>query len=374
MAPPKSDKKRLRIGYLTTDLSSSGGWGRYSRSLAEAVSAHADVVALTSPLYSNDTTLAEVHVALPKPSFGVRAQIQTGLAVWRHLRSCDVIHCLVEAYAPAATFMGILYGIPVTMTLHGTYAVPPVRPSWKRFIMRAMYRRMPVTTTGSTYTEQKAREQAPLGECRFIPNGVNLEKFRRLPGVPKEHLILTVGMLKARKGADITITAFEKLLGEYPEAKLVLVAEDGHDAFSKKVHDMAETPILKGKVTFLEWIADEELVMLYNRASVFTLPARSDEGAFEGFPMCFYEANACGTPVVTTGGFGSEYAIKPGKNGLLVPQDDPEALAEAFKTILRDPVLAERMETAGKREAAEHTWEKIAIKLISLYNDVIAKW
>jgi glycosyltransferase involved in cell wall biosynthesis len=367
-----SSSKRIRIGFVAPELSSRNGWARYSRSLVEAVSHHAEVRVLTERNAQNDTILSDVHKVLPVAGFGLKAQIGVFLHAYRLLGECDVVHCLVEPYAPAAAFAAHMRGVPITMTLHGTYAVPPKSPGLKRFAMRYMYSRMPVVTSGSPYTEQKAREAASLGECRIIPNGVNLEKFQVLPSVQKEDLILTVGMLKPRKGVDTVLEAFAKIKDVYPALRYSVVADDSGDAFSKKVHAMVGDLGLTDRVTFHQHISDEELVALYNRAKAFVLAARTtDDGMFEGFPMVFYEANACGTPVITSRGFGSEYAIHDGENGFLVNQDNPEQVAEALSKLLDDDARYLAMRSRAIEEAKKHTWDKIAQILIGFYDDVI---
>jgi phosphatidylinositol alpha-1,6-mannosyltransferase len=279
---------------------------------------------------------------------------------------------LVEPYAPAVAFAAQLRRVPVTMTLHGTYSVPP-KNGLKRTIMRYMYSRMPLVTSGSVYTEKKTREEINLGECRIIPNGVNLEKFHQT-GVQKEDLILSVGMLKPRKGVDTVLEALALIKDKYPSLRYAVVADDAGDAFSKKVHSMVKDLGISDRVDFLQHINDSELVALYNRAKIFILAARAtDDGTFEGFPMVFYEANACGTPVITSRGFGSEYAIHEGENGFLTEQNDPKAVAETISKLMDDSVLYEHMQKSALEEAKKHTWERIADTLLTYYHDCIRR-
>jgi glycosyltransferase involved in cell wall biosynthesis len=363
----------LKIGYLAERLSSGTGTDRYSRSLSEAVSDCVSVRVLTMRGAHNDTTLADVRAVLPAPRFHPVAQVRVAWHVFRHLRGCDAIHSLVEHYGPGLALAGHFLGIPVTMTLHGTYAVPPATPSLKRWMMRYMYRRMPIVTSGSVYTEKKVRDVAPLGVCEIIPNGVNLERFRVLGGVEKEELVLTVGALKARKGVDIVLHALKHLAVSHPKLQYAVVGDDAHDGFSHTVQRLVRELGLEKRVTFYEHISDETLVELYNRAKVFVLAAReTSDGAFEGFPMVYYEANGCGTPVVTTTGFGSEYAIHDGENGLLVPPENPEAVAQALEHLFANKERYEHMREKALAAAQAHTWGNIAHILEAFYHRVIS--
>jgi glycosyltransferase involved in cell wall biosynthesis len=85
--------------------------------------------------------------------------------------------------------------------------------------------------------------------------------------------------------------------------------------------------------------------------------------------MVFYEAQACGAPLISTKGFGSEYAIKDGYNGFLTEQNDVEGTAAAIRKIMGNPGLHAEMLQHSLGEAEKHTWDNIAILLMKMYND-----
>lgn len=103
------------------------------------------------------------------------------------------------------------------------------------------------------------------------------------------------------------------------------------------------------------------------------LAAQTRDGAFEGFPMVYYEAQASGAPVVTTRGFGSEYVVKDGYNGFLVDENDISGIAEAIRKILSNPVLHREMIKNSVSEAAKNTWDHTAKYYIDVYNQMIKK-
>ena len=359
------------IGYLAKELSYSHGTARYARSLVEVMSVRHEVVVLTASTYKNETKVKTVHQVLSEPIFHPLAQIKTFFQVLRFFRQCDIVHVLVEQYGPGAALACHILDIPFTMTMHGTYAVPPEKLSLKKVMMRYLYWRIDIGTTGSLYTEKKVKEIVSMGECRFIPNGVNLEKFHPLSEVKKKNNLLTVGMLKLRKGADLVVEAMGLLQGRFPDLTYDIVGDQDDWYFVDKLKSRIQTHGLTERVIFHEHIDDRELLELYNQAKVFILAARDESGHFEGFPMVFYEANACGTPVITTKGFGSEYAIKNGYNGYVVEQNDPHAIADKIAEILSNDSLRKSMYTHGVEEARKHTWDEIAKKLGAFYTDAI---
>src|SRR3989344_6354494 len=256
----------MNIGYLAKELSSSHGTARYARSLIEAMSVENEVVVLTAVGFQNETTIKKVYKVLSKPVFQPLTQIVNFLQVMRFLRNCDVVHVLVEHYGPGPALACHFLGIPFTMTLHGTYAVPPKEFSLKKVMMRYLYWRIDIGTTGSLFTEKKVREVVSMGECRFIPNGVNLEKFQPLPEIKKKNNLLTVGMLKYRKGADLVIEAMGLLKDRFPDLTYDIVGDQDDWYFLDKLKSRIEALGLSERVIFHEHIDDVELLKLYNQA------------------------------------------------------------------------------------------------------------
>lgn len=350
----------VKIGFLTTSLSSEDGWGRYSRSLSESISKHADVAVLTQFNASNETKLSKIYAELPNWNYKLLTQIEVFLKVLKHFRGRDIVHSLIEPFAPGAALASRLIGAKFVMTLHGTYAIAPEKLSIEKILLWMAYKIAAITTTGSAFTETKARHRIKFGECRFIPNGVDPKEFYRLSDAGDGNYLLTVGWLKARKGMDIFIRAFNEVKNEFPELKCKLAGGVGNENFFDYLKLTVKENNLENRVEFLGRVSDEELLKLYNECSVFVFPARDIDENFEGFPMVFYEANACGAPVITTRGFGSEYAIKDGYNGLLVEPENVEDTANAIRKILKNSDLRSQMRKNALETAANHTWDKIA--------------
>ena len=364
----------IKIGFLTSSLSAEDGWGRYSRSLAEAMAKNAEVKVLTQFDAPNETRLERVYAGLPRWDYKLPTQFKVFFKTLKYFRDCDIIHSLIEPYAPGAALASRLLGAKFVMTLHGTYAVPPLNLSLERLFLKLAYKIAAITTTGSAFTETKVRRRIKFGECRFIPNGVDPKEFYRLPDAGDGNYILTVGWLKARKGMDIFIKAFNEVKDEFPELKCKLAGGVGNEEFAKYLKTLVKDNDLGNRVEFLGRVSDGDLLKQYNNCSVFVFPARDIDENFEGFPMVFYEANACGAPVVTTRGFGSEYAVKDNYNGLLIEPESVEGAANAIRKIIKSPELNLQMRKNALETAANHTWDKIAENmLMPFYRDALNK-
>src|SRR5262249_37458846 len=101
-------------------------------------------------------------------------------------------------------------------------------------------------------------------------------------------------------------------------------------------------------VRFFGRVSDAELGDLYRRASVYAMPSRQ-----EGFGLSYAEAMWHGTPCVGSSRDAAGEVIRDGESGLLVPYDDPEALATALVRLPAGPGLGARMGEAGRRLARD---------------------
>jgi MMP alpha-(1->4)-mannosyltransferase len=126
---------------------------------------------------------------------------------------------------------------------------------------------------------------------------------------------------------------------------------------------------LSGAVRCVSGISDAELGRLYGEAEVAVVPS-----LYEGFSLPAVEAMACGVPVVaTTGGALPEVVGRHGETALLVPPDDPGALAGAIARLLGDAELRARLGAAGRQRVLQHfTWEVTARGTAECYEALLS--
>jgi phosphatidylinositol alpha-mannosyltransferase len=85
------------------------------------------------------------------------------------------------------------------------------------------------------------------------------------------------------------------------------------------------------------------------------------------------EAMAAGKPVVASDIPGYRFVLQAGKQGLLVPPEDSPALAEALIRLVRDPAARAAMGEAGRRRAADFSWQHVAADLLDYYGELIER-
>lgn len=215
--------------------------------------------------------------------------------------------------------------------------------------------------------------QVDPAKITLVPNGVNLERFqpRIAPqgvaerhGVKAKRVLLCVGRLVARKGADHLIQAMPRIVERCPDVHL-LVAGDG--PLRPKLEGLIGSLGLQDHVTLLGAVSDRDLDDLYALADVFALPNREmPDGDTEGFGLVFLEANACGKPVVAGRAGGAPDAVSDQVNGLTVDGHSIEAIADAVIALFTDGGLYQRLAQGGLAVARSSGWESRTTDFLAL--------
>jgi glycosyltransferase involved in cell wall biosynthesis len=184
----------------------------------------------------------------------------------------------------------------------------------------------------------------PAGRVRCIPNFAAAPAEaqpldRSSLATPNDApLLLAMGRLHEAKAHDITLQALANL----PDAWLWIAGVGPEEA---RLKAMAAALGLEGRVRFLGWRTDASA--LYRTADVCVFPSR-----YEPLGNVVIQAWAHGLPVVAAESQGPKALIEPGRDGLLTPIDDVEALAEGVRRLLGDPALRERLAKRGAERVA----------------------
>ncbi|MEM2087187.1 MAG: glycosyltransferase family 4 protein [Thermoproteota archaeon] len=209
------------------------------------------------------------------------------------------------------------------------------------------------------------------GKARILYPGVDVETLKQavgeLTGQGEGGTILFVGRMVRRKGPDLLLKAFSTLLKEHPDARLVMV---GDGPFLSSLKDLARQLKLEDRVEFTGALRGKALYSKYAECDVFAMPSRQTATDVEGFGMVFLEAGFFGKPSVGTRTGGIPEAVLDGETGILVPQNDADALRDALTLLLKDKELARRLgEKARERVLSEFTWEKTTLRFLEMFSE-----
>jgi glycosyltransferase involved in cell wall biosynthesis len=175
--------------------------------------------------------------------------------------------------------------------------------------------------------------------------------------------IIQVGRIHPRKGQLALIEAVGRLPDSLRNSvKVRLIGPTGKQTYLQKIKTRAGE--LGQEVTIEGELPDVGLRMAYESASLLVMPSQPYRTSMEGLGMALLEAQHFGCPVIGTRVGGINEAMIEGQSGLMVPPDDPGALAGAIQSLLEDQQQAGAMGLAGSRWVREtFSWKDNARQL-----------
>ena len=213
---------------------------------------------------------------------------------------------------------------------------------------------------------------APEATVHLVYHGLGADMAPASPRAPANGRVrvLGVGRLVAKKGFDVLVEACAELARRQVPFEARIVGQD--DKHGPEVRRRIEALGLEHLVRLPGPMDQAELSGEYGRATVFCLPCRILPGDRDGLPNVLVEAMASGLPVVTTGVSGVPELVSHEANGLLVPPDDPAALADALARLHENRELAQRLAQAGRDTVREgFDGDVLAGRLADLFREAL---
>jgi colanic acid/amylovoran biosynthesis glycosyltransferase len=361
--PPQRDLGESRLDALADEAIVAYRAGVVGRAIAEW---------FRHPLRASGTLLDGLRLAIfgSDLSFTSRPKViwQTlaALGISEDVRRLDVsrIHAHM-AHVPTTIAMMLArhLGLPFSFTGH---AVDLFRD---RSLLREKLRRAAFCACISEWHRAFYRSVERLSDDRLpvIRCGVDVERFgprgesRR---ADERRQIVAVGRLVPKKGFDLLIEAAPELLERHRDL-VIRIAGDGpeREALTAQWRSLGAP---KG-VELLGTAANEDVRRLLRDADVFVLPCRIDDsGDRDGIPVVLMEAMACGVPVVSGDLPAIRELVIDGETGVLVPLDDPGALAAAIERILNDRAQGARLAARGRERVVEEFALDVNLRRLTL--------
>ncbi|HEY3366674.1 MAG TPA: glycosyltransferase family 4 protein [Symbiobacteriaceae bacterium] len=240
--------------------------------------------------------------------------------------------------------------------------------------------------TVSDYIGKSVRDLYPDAQPKLktLYSGVDLKRFvpvwssaeakqarvvlRQQHGLAGKKVILFVGRLSPKKGADVLVRAMPELAARHPDAALVLVGskwygEDGVSDYVAYVRALAARAPLP--VVSTGFVIPDLIAPWFWAGDIFICASQWEEP----LARVHYEAMAAGLPIVTTARGGNPEVIRSGVNGVILDRpDDPKAMAGALHPLLADSGLRERMGRAGRVLAEErYGWDRVTREVLDVW-------
>ena len=219
---------------------------------------------------------------------------------------------------------------------------------------------------GCVFQTEQARRCLPKRlqrKSRIIVNPVSERFYETSPGAMQEKRVVACGRLEQQKRFDLLMDAFCKVCDDFPEYILEIYGTGWlEEDLQQQIDDLerADRIRLMGR--------QENIPDAIKAASLFVLS--SD---YEGLPNALMEAMALGLPVVSTdcSGGGARTLIENGRDGLIVPCDDADALAAAIRESLSDPAAAKARGDRAKEKAQTFRTAAVAAQWEAYLKEIV---
>lgn len=383
-----SEPDRLKVALLTREYPPEvyGGAGVHVEYLARELAPFVDLTVhcqgkprSTAVAHSPWSLLSEANPALQT--------ISTDLSMAAALDSVQLAHSHTWYANLAGHIGGLLHGIPHVVTTH---SLEPQRP-WKAeqlgggYALSSWAEKVSIEGAAAVITVSEGMRSDVLSsypavdpaKIHVIYNGIDAEQYSPDPATDvlerygvdtSKPSVVFVGRITRQKGVPVLLRAAAHL---DPDVQLVLCAgapdtpELGAEV-AALVEELRKTR--SGVIWLSGMLSKREVIQLLSHSTLFACPS-----VYEPLGIVNLEAMACGTAVVASKVGGIPEVVADGETGLLVPPDDPEALAESINALTRDPDRAKAMGAAGRERAqTQFDWGKIAEQTAELYRTVVA--
>ena len=276
-------------------------------------------------------------------------------------------HFTINA-ASIALILSRLLGVTFSFTAHNIFFTD-------RLLLREKVEQAQFIVAISEFSRQYLNDLVPdnhLDKIFIVHCGLSPESFAPPQSEPENDvpMIVFVAQLVERKGAPYLVEACKILAERDAHFHCVII---GGGAQETMLEQLIEHYDLDGQVELKGALFQEELKDYLDRADIFVLPCiTTADGDIDGVPVSLMEAMAMQIPVISTDVSGIPELIQDNEEGLLVPEKNTEALADAIQKLLDDKAFREKLgQNARRKIIEEFDIDKNARQLASLFERYI---
>ncbi len=316
--------------------------------------------------------------AVPVPGVLTRVARILG-AQWklvRGLRRYRAVYARAHPLAWPAVRLAHALGVPVVQESNGSwedaFAAWPATRRFARLVIalqRDQYRRADGIIAVSAGLAEWLRAEVGRGDAVVSPNGANTDVFR--PGLPRraglpDRYVVFFGQFAPWQRLEVLLAAYER--PEWPAGVGLVIVGDGQ--LRPLVEDAAER---HGGVRHLGPLPYEEVPPVVAGALASAVLTFAPERA--GYsPLKLYESMACGVPIICSDTPGQAEFVREAGSGIVVPPEDPAAVARAAAAIAGDPAAAASMGARGRAAVEErYSWEAVGRARLAVVERAVAR-
>jgi len=316
---------------------------------------HVDIITSNLPGAEAQANVIRIGRSQSVYANGSQARITIGLGLRREMRKVlrqgkyDVVH----VHSPLTPVLPILY-------------FDKSKGYW--LFNRAFQNRLDMLSAAIcvSHSTTVALERYFSAPWQIIPNGIDTDVFHPSvaapPAIRKDvPSILFLGRFDPRNGLTTLIESFRKVKGRRRQAQLVVVGDGPlREHYYKQANGDAD-------ITFVGAIL-EGRPSYYAHSSIYACPTTK-----ASFGITLLESMACETPIVCSDILGFQDVVVNGREALMTPCSDREALADALVQLLDDEGLRIQLGTTGRYESMKYSWPRVTSQVLDVYHAVMGR-
>lgn len=291
------------------------------------------------------------------------------ISIWRWRREYAVVYLEVYSglaflWAEACSYLLWLLKKPVVIVLHGGN-LPILASRWPWRVKRLFHLAQKITTPSRYLQSSLAGFKHDI---ILLPNAIDLSSYtfcHRREAAPK---LAWLRAFHAIYSPETAAEALARLVGEFPEIELAMYGPDKEDGSFGITKSVVERAGISAKLHAPGPIPKADVPLRLAPHDIFLNTTTA-----ESFGVSVVEAAALGMCIVTTNVGELPYIWTHDHDALLVPPNDPQAMADAVRRILTEPGLAERLSRNARTTAEQFDWAVALPRWEALLLDVIEK-
>lgn len=290
-----------------------------------------------------------------------------GLTAWRKRHEYKVAQVAVFS-GPAFIWAELICQLlrlmrkPYLLTLHGGN-LPNFARRWPRRVRNLLNSAAVVTTPSLFLLEEMAPYRRDL---LLIPNPLALEAYDFHPRTQPAPKLMWLRSFHTIYNPALALRTLAQLTQEFPDVHLTMIGPDKGDGSVQHVQHVANELALSPRLTLPGGVPKSEIAQHLNQGDIFLNTTNIDNT-----PVSVIEAMACGLCIVSTNVGGIPYLLEHEHDALLVPPDDPAAMAAAVRRILTEPQLAKQLSHNARHKAERFDWAVILPQWERLLQDAM---